>query len=273
MHQLFVSDSTGLDPEAHELLRAWHTKGEIAVTIDTQAYIVLIQIDGVFATAVIGHSDATRHCGHGRRENSFSSDAGLDSLAISRAKRNGRESIVARAFGNAVHYVFANSVGPQGGGKWSAGDSKIVAADERVLALADNQNEAVIVANLDLSRATGSYALRGMKHPRFLAADWKRMVKLTTELVCPSSAALQGFFCVCGNRGTRCNQNQSQRPSASHCSAPFESGLSSACSMASCSRILCAGHSSFPRRRMCAFSRKKSDQISNRFATAEGASL
>ena len=38
MHQLFVPVAIGLDPEAHELLRAWHSKGEVSVTIDTQAY-------------------------------------------------------------------------------------------------------------------------------------------------------------------------------------------------------------------------------------------
>jgi hypothetical protein len=45
-----------------------------------------------------------------------------------------------------------------------------------VLALADNRSEAVVVADLDLSQATGSYAFRGMKHPRFLAARWREMV-------------------------------------------------------------------------------------------------
>ena len=42
-----------------------------------------------------------------------------------RAKRRGRDGMPVRAFENAVYYVFANSVGPQGGGKWSAGDSKM----------------------------------------------------------------------------------------------------------------------------------------------------
>ena len=100
----------------------------------------------------------------------------MDSLAVSRKKRGGKDGIAARAFENAIYYVFANSVGPQGGGKWSAGDSKIVAPDDRVLALADNRSEAVVVADLDLSRATGSYAFRGMKHPTFLASRWREMV-------------------------------------------------------------------------------------------------
>ena len=81
-----------------------------------------------------------------------------------------------RAFENAVPYVFANSVGPQGGGRWSAGDSKIVAADGTVLRLADNQEASVIVSDLDLGQATGRYAVEALSTPRFLAASWKRMV-------------------------------------------------------------------------------------------------
>jgi hypothetical protein len=103
--------------------------------------------------------------------------------------RSGKDGIAARAFENAIYYVFANSVGPQGGGKWSAGDSKIVAPDERVVALADNRGEAVIVADLDLSQATGSYALRAMKHPRFLAAGWKRMVDAVKKRAARSATA------------------------------------------------------------------------------------
>ncbi|MEI6232435.1 MAG: DUF5076 domain-containing protein [Planctomycetota bacterium] len=38
MHQLFVPIDVGLDPESHELLRAWHSKGQLIVAIDTQAY-------------------------------------------------------------------------------------------------------------------------------------------------------------------------------------------------------------------------------------------
>jgi hypothetical protein len=51
-----------------------------------------------------------------------------------------------------------------------------VAPDERVLRLADNRMEAVIAANLDLSKATGVYARRGLTNPAFLAPHWKRMV-------------------------------------------------------------------------------------------------
>lgn len=70
-----------------------------------------------------------------------------ESPAVSRRKRGGRDGIVARAFENAIYYVFANSAGPQGNGEWSAGDSKIVGPDEKVLALADNRSEAMIMAN------------------------------------------------------------------------------------------------------------------------------
>jgi predicted amidohydrolase len=81
-----------------------------------------------------------------------------------------------RAFENAVYYVFANSVGPQGKGKWSAGDSKIVGPDRRRLALADNRGEAVLFADLDLSKATGKYARESLDHPRFLSPHWRRML-------------------------------------------------------------------------------------------------
>ena len=71
----------------------------------------------------------------------FHPNAGMDALPVSRAKRHGRDGIPVRAFENAVYYVFANSVGPQGDGKWSAGDSKIVAPDGSFLQLADNRRE------------------------------------------------------------------------------------------------------------------------------------
>ncbi|MFM8361010.1 MAG: carbon-nitrogen hydrolase family protein [Verrucomicrobiota bacterium] len=106
----------------------------------------------------------------------FHPNAGLDALAVSRTKRRGRDGMVVRAFENAVFYVFANSVGPQGGGKWSAGDSKIVAPDGTLLGLADNRGEAVLVADLDLARATRKYARESLLHPRFLAVHWRRML-------------------------------------------------------------------------------------------------
>ena len=154
-----------------EMDRAWCVPGNA---------VALFEIDGAAATTVICHErrypELVRLAVMAGARILFHPNAGMDRLAVSRKKRRGKDGIVARAFENAIYYVFANSVGPQGGGLWSAGDSKIVGPDERVLALADNRGEAVIVADLDLSRATGTYALRGLAHPRFLSAAWKQMV-------------------------------------------------------------------------------------------------
>ena len=106
----------------------------------------------------------------------FHPNAGMDALAGSRTKRRGRDGIPVRAFENAVFYVFANSVGPQGDGRWSAGDSKLVAPDGSFLKLADNRRESVLVDDLDLSCATRKYDLDSLRHPRFLAAHWRRML-------------------------------------------------------------------------------------------------
>jgi predicted amidohydrolase len=142
--------------------------------------IALYEIDGVSVTSVICHErrypELVRLAVMAGAKVLFHPNAGMDSLAVSRQKRGGRDGIAARAFENAIYYVFANSVGPQGGGKWSAGDSKIVAPDEKVLKLANNRDEAVIVAGLDLGQATGKYAERGAKRPPFLAPHWKTMV-------------------------------------------------------------------------------------------------
>lgn len=143
--------------------------------------IGLFDIDGIPVTSVICHErrypELVRLAVMAGAKILFHPNAGMDSLVVSRKKRGGQDGIVARAFENAIYYVFANSVGPQGGGNWSAGDSKIVAPNEKVLALADNQNERVIVANLDLSKATGAYAHRGVKHPAFLRAHWREMIR------------------------------------------------------------------------------------------------
>jgi predicted amidohydrolase len=149
--------------------------------------IALLDIDGVTATTVICHErrypELVRLAVMAGAQILFHPNAGMDSPAVSRKKRHGKDGIVARAFENAIYYVFANSVGPQGGGKWSAGDSKIVAPNERVLASADNQSEALAVATLDLSQATRRYPIASMQHPRFLAADWKRMVRAVRQRV------------------------------------------------------------------------------------------
>ena len=140
----------------------------------------LFSLDGVRATAVICHErrypELVRLPVMAGAQIVFHPNAGMDDLAVSRAKRRGRDGIPVRAFENAVFYVFANSVGPQGGGKWSAGDSKIVAPDGAFLELADNRRERVLVHDLDLSQATRKYARDSMQHPRFLAGHWRRLL-------------------------------------------------------------------------------------------------
>ncbi len=142
--------------------------------------IALFQIEGVTATAIICHErrypELVRLAVMAGARILFHPNAGLDPLPVSRRKRGGRDGIAVRAFENAIYYVFANSVGPQGGGKWSAGDSKIVGPDGCCLRLANNESEAVIVAGLDLGLATGKYALESLSCPRFLAASWRKMV-------------------------------------------------------------------------------------------------
>lgn len=142
--------------------------------------VALFEIDGVCATAVICHErrypELVRLAVMAGAQILFHPNAGMDALKVSRRKRGGRDGIPVRAFENAIYYVFANSVGPQGGGKWSAGDSKIVAPDGRVLRLSDNENEAILVADLDLSLATRKYALDSLEHPRFLSAHWRNLV-------------------------------------------------------------------------------------------------
>ena len=124
----------------------------------------------------------------------FHPNAGMDSLAVSRTKRGGRDGMAVRAFENAVFYVFANSVGPQGGGRWSAGDSKIVGPDGRVLKIADNRSETTLVADLDLDAATGKYARESLQHPRCLAAHWRRVLQEFTRRVRRRDALLGRRF-------------------------------------------------------------------------------
>lgn len=142
--------------------------------------VALFALDGVPCTSIICHErrypELVRLAVMAGARVLFHPNAGLDPPAVSRAKRGGRDGIDVRAFENAIYYVFANSVGPQGDGLWSAGDSKIVAPDRSVLRLADNKNESVIVADLDLSKATGKYARESLDHPRFLRSHWSRMV-------------------------------------------------------------------------------------------------
>jgi predicted amidohydrolase len=151
--------------------RSWFTPGN---------GVSLFSLDGVRATAIICHErrypELVRLAVMAGAQVVFHPNAGMDTLEVSRAKRRGRDGMVVRAFENAVYYVFANSVGPQGGGKWSAGDSKIVAPDGSFLQLADNRREMIIVNELDLSLATRKYARESLQQPRILAAHWRRML-------------------------------------------------------------------------------------------------
>jgi predicted amidohydrolase len=151
--------------------RQWFTPGN---------GLSLFALEGIRATAMICHErrypELVRLPVMAGAQIVFHPNAGMDALAVSQAKRRGRDGIPVRAFENAVFYVFANSVGPQGGGKWSAGDSKIVAPDGSFLQLADNCSERVLLEDLPLSRATRKYALDSLKHPRFLATHWRRVL-------------------------------------------------------------------------------------------------
>lgn len=137
-------------------------------------------IDGVPCTAIICHErrypELVRLPVMAGARVVFHPNAGLDPLAVSRAKRGGRDGIAVRAFENAVFYAFANSVGPQGEGLWSAGDSKVVAPDGSVLCLADHRRASVQVADLDLRLATRKYAVEGLRRPAFLAPHWRRVL-------------------------------------------------------------------------------------------------
>ena len=138
------------------------------------------RLDGIPCTAIICHErrypELVRLPVMLGAQIVFHPNAGLDTLAVSKTKRGGRDGIAVRAFENAVYYLFANSVGPQGDKLWSAGDSKIVAPDLRVLALANNRDETVIQAELDLSHANRSYARQALKQPAFLRKQWKALL-------------------------------------------------------------------------------------------------
>jgi len=143
--------------------------------------VSLFTLDGVTCTSIVCHErrypELVRLAAMAGARILFHPNAGLDKRAVSKTKRRGADGIDVRAFENAIFYVFANSVGPQGRGRWSAGDSKIVAPDRSRLALADNASESVVVADLDLSKATGKYARESLEHPRFLSVHWNRMLR------------------------------------------------------------------------------------------------
>lgn len=164
----------------HAYAKSQLTAGDREVFAPGNA-VSLFSIEGVACTSIICHERRYPELVRlpvmlGARV-LFHPNAGLDALAVSRAKRRGRDGAVARAFENAIYYIFANTVGPQGRGLWSAGDSKVVAPDATALAWAGNKEERVVVATLDLSRATGRYALDMLEHPRCLVPGWRRMLR------------------------------------------------------------------------------------------------
>lgn len=142
--------------------------------------LALFRIDGVPATAIICHErrfpELVRLPVMMGAQIVFHPNAGLDTLAVSRKKRGGRDGIAVRAFENQIFYLFANSVGRQGGGLWSAGDSKIVAPDGCVLALADDRDECVLHAELELAKAGRRYAREALAEPAFLRSPWRQML-------------------------------------------------------------------------------------------------
>lgn len=174
---LLVFDRTGRLAHAYakcqlvDADRRWFTPGD---------GLSLFSVDGVPATAILCHErrypELVRLPVMAGARVVFHPNAGMDTRAVSRTKHGGRDGIAVRAFENAVPYVFANSVGPQGGGRWSAGDSKIVAPDGTVRQLADNRGECVLVEDLDLAQATRKYAIDSLRHPRFLASHWRRLL-------------------------------------------------------------------------------------------------
>lgn len=142
--------------------------------------LALFRIDGVPCTAIICHErrypELVRLPVMLGAEILFHPNAGLDALAVSKTKRKGRDGIVTRAFENQIYYVFANSVGPQGDGLWSAGDSKIVAPDLKTVALANNRDETVLHAQLDLTQSGRKYAREALLQPAFLRRHWRTML-------------------------------------------------------------------------------------------------
>jgi predicted amidohydrolase len=158
----------------------------------------LFSIDGVCATAIICHErrypELVRLAVMAGAQVVFHPNAGMDLLSVSKPKRGGRDGIPVRAFENAIYYVFANTVGPQGGGKWSAGDSKIVAPDGSFLQLADNHHEAIISADLDLTLATRKYALDSLEHPKFLAAHWRRLLRQVKQRVAETDRRFLNWY-------------------------------------------------------------------------------
>ena len=172
----------GFDPRGREIFR--YSKIHLT-SLDKRFFnpgnsLALFRLRGVLCTAMICHErrypELVRLPVMMGAQIVFHPNAGLDSPAVSKTKRGGRDGIAVRAFENQVFYVFANSVGPQGNNLWSAGDSKIVDPNSQVLALANNHDETVIQAELDLTLARRSYAREALQQPVFLRAHWRAII-------------------------------------------------------------------------------------------------
>jgi predicted amidohydrolase len=176
-NSLIVLDRRGREVFQYDKI---HLTARDAATFQPGNRLAFFHIDRVPCTAIICHErrfpELVRLSVMMGAQILFHANAGLDSLAVSKTKRNGRDGIVTRAFENQIYYVFANSVGPQGDNLWSAGDSKIVAPDMSTLARANNRDEAVIHATLDLSKAGRKYALEAMDQPAFLRRHWRALL-------------------------------------------------------------------------------------------------
>ena len=142
--------------------------------------IAFFWIDGVPCTAIICHErrypELVRLPVMMGAQILFHPNAGLDTLEVSKAKRRGRDGIGVRAFENQIYYVFANSVGPQGDGLWSAGDSKIVMPDSTTLVSANNRDEMLIEAEVLIEHAGRKYAREALREPAFLRRHWRAML-------------------------------------------------------------------------------------------------
>jgi predicted amidohydrolase len=166
--------------------RATFCYSKIHLTVrDAQSFepgnsVAFFQIDRVPCTTIICHErrypELVRLPVMMGAQIVFHPNAGLDNLAVSKTKRGGRDGIATRAFENQIFYVFANSVGSQGNGLWSAGDSKIIAPDSRVLALANNRDEMMIHTELNLAQAARKYAREALLQPAFLRKHWRAML-------------------------------------------------------------------------------------------------
>ena len=97
----------------------------------------------------------------------FHPNAGLTRL---RCRANATVATGSLCTENQVFYVFANSVGPQGGAQWSAGDSKIVAPDPGRWRSPTIATRCLSRHASDLSQAERKYARKGCRNRGFFAA-------------------------------------------------------------------------------------------------------